>query len=58
MVTDFLYRKNYALISVFAGQGGSIYAELQQLRLSDAMPGSSADWDIRDHPGLHLLGQA
>jgi len=26
--------------------------------LSDGMPGSSARWDIRDHPGLHLLGQA
>jgi hypothetical protein len=26
--------------------------------LSDGMPGSSAGWDIRDHPGLHLLGQA
>jgi len=26
--------------------------------LSDGMPGSSAGWDIRDHPGPHLLGQA
>jgi hypothetical protein len=26
--------------------------------LSGGMPGSSAGWDIRDHPGLHLLGQA
>jgi hypothetical protein len=26
--------------------------------LSDRTPGSSADWNIRDHPGLHLLGQA
>jgi hypothetical protein len=26
--------------------------------LSDGMPGSSAGWNIRDHPGLHLLGQA
>jgi len=25
--------------------------------LSDGMPGSSADWDIRDHPAPHLLGQ-
>jgi hypothetical protein len=26
--------------------------------LSGGMPGSSAGWDIRDHPGMHLLGQA